>query len=98
METSYKQPESCSSDGIENHAFDKTEKSEFVTTNRYDAKHETELSFDRHCIVQVLEENDHGWWKIQYNNKEGLAPACYLKPYYEPIKSICQNMRENKMI
>merc|ERR1712110_231470 len=82
--------------GIVNDGFDNLENTEFVTTHRYEAKDETELSFDRHCIVRVLKEHDNGWWKIKYNNQEGLAPVCYLKPYDEPIKSICQNMRENK--
>ena len=65
---------------------------------RYDAKDDTEVSFDRHCIVTVIEESDHGWWKVRYNQKVGLAPACFLKPYTDPMISIGHTMQQSHMM
>ena len=40
-----------------------------------------------------ISNQDHGWWLVSYNDKEGLAPACFLEPYTDPMKTIGANVR-----
>ncbi|XP_061904699.1 SH3 and PX domain-containing protein 2B isoform X3 [Entelurus aequoreus] len=45
----------------------------------YSARDEDEINLERGMIVEVMQKNLEGWWKIRYQGREGWAPASYLK-------------------
>ncbi|XP_068186860.1 SH3 and PX domain-containing protein 2B isoform X2 [Antennarius striatus] len=45
----------------------------------YSARDEDEIDLERGMIVEVIQKNLEGWWKIRYHGREGWAPASYLK-------------------
>ncbi|XP_070699991.1 SH3 and PX domain-containing protein 2B isoform X1 [Pempheris klunzingeri] len=45
----------------------------------YSARDQDEIDLERGMIVEVIQKNLEGWWKIRYQGREGWAPASYLK-------------------
>ncbi|KAG8519483.1 SH3 and PX domain-containing protein 2B [Galemys pyrenaicus] len=45
----------------------------------YTARDQDEINLERGAMVEVIQKNLEGWWKIRYQGKEGWAPASYLK-------------------
>ncbi|XP_069507480.1 SH3 and PX domain-containing protein 2B isoform X2 [Ambystoma mexicanum] len=45
----------------------------------YAARDPDEISLEKGAVVEVLQKNLEGWWKIRYQDQEGWAPASYLK-------------------
>ncbi|XP_047192906.1 SH3 and PX domain-containing protein 2B isoform X2 [Scophthalmus maximus] len=45
----------------------------------YSARDQDEIDLERGMIVEVIQRNLEGWWKIRYQGREGWAPASYLK-------------------
>ncbi|KAJ4930050.1 hypothetical protein JOQ06_019065 [Pogonophryne albipinna] len=45
----------------------------------YSARDQDEIDLERGMIVEVIQKNLEGWWKIRYQGLEGWAPASYLK-------------------
>ncbi|XP_029703774.1 SH3 and PX domain-containing protein 2B isoform X2 [Takifugu rubripes] len=45
----------------------------------YSARDEDEIDLERGMIVEVIQKNLEGWWKIRSHGREGWAPASYLK-------------------
>ncbi|KAM5169913.1 SH3 and PX domain-containing protein 2B [Mantella aurantiaca] len=45
----------------------------------YIARDQDEITLDKGVVVEVIQKNLEGWWKIRYNGAEGWAPASYLK-------------------
>ncbi|CAL9685402.1 unnamed protein product [Knipowitschia caucasica] len=45
----------------------------------YSARDQDEIDLERGMVVEVVQKNLEGWWKIKYQGKEGWAPASYLK-------------------
>ncbi|XP_076606434.1 SH3 and PX domain-containing protein 2B isoform X3 [Chaetodon auriga] len=45
----------------------------------YSARDEDEIDLERGMVVEVIQKNLEGWWKIRYQGREGWAPASYLK-------------------
>ncbi|XP_054481551.1 SH3 and PX domain-containing protein 2B [Anoplopoma fimbria] len=45
----------------------------------YSARDQDEIDLERGMIVEVIQRNLEGWWKIRYQGLEGWAPASYLK-------------------
>ncbi|XP_028322843.1 SH3 and PX domain-containing protein 2B isoform X2 [Gouania willdenowi] len=45
----------------------------------YAARDQDEIDLERGMIVEVIQRNLEGWWKIRYQGREGWAPASYLK-------------------
>ncbi|XP_040006619.1 SH3 and PX domain-containing protein 2B isoform X3 [Xiphias gladius] len=45
----------------------------------YSARDQDEIDLERGMIVEVIQKNLEGWWKIRYQDCEGWAPASYLK-------------------
>ncbi|KAM9313104.1 SH3 and PX domain-containing protein 2B [Gastrophryne carolinensis] len=45
----------------------------------YAARDQDEITLDKGAIVEVIQKNLEGWWKIRYKGAEGWAPASYLK-------------------
>ncbi|XP_061595407.1 SH3 and PX domain-containing protein 2B isoform X1 [Cololabis saira] len=55
----------------------------------YAARDQDEIDLERGMIVEVIQKNLEGWWKIRYQGREGWAPASYLK------KSDIQSQRQS---
>ncbi|XP_072923764.1 SH3 and PX domain-containing protein 2B isoform X1 [Hemitrygon akajei] len=51
----------------------------FVVVYPYSARDNDEIDLERGAVVEVIQKNLEGWWKIRYQNREGWAPASYLK-------------------
>lgn len=51
----------------------------YVTSKKYVAVEDDELSFDIGVNLQIVEKNFDGWWKASYLGREGWVPAMYLK-------------------
>ncbi|XP_029028763.1 SH3 and PX domain-containing protein 2B isoform X2 [Betta splendens] len=45
----------------------------------YLARDQDEIDLERGMIVEVIQKNLEGWWKIRSQGREGWAPASYLK-------------------
>ncbi|XP_035194239.1 SH3 and PX domain-containing protein 2B isoform X1 [Oxyura jamaicensis] len=45
----------------------------------YTARDQDEMNLDKGAVVEVIQKNLEGWWKIRYQGQEGWAPASYLK-------------------
>ncbi|XP_053154979.1 SH3 and PX domain-containing protein 2B isoform X2 [Hemicordylus capensis] len=45
----------------------------------YAARDQDEINLDKGAVVEVMQKNLEGWWKIRYQGQEGWAPASYLK-------------------
>ncbi|KAM4676400.1 SH3 and PX domain-containing protein 2B isoform 2-T2 [Discoglossus pictus] len=45
----------------------------------YTARDQDEITLEKGAIVEVIQKNLEGWWKIRYKGAEGWAPASYLK-------------------
>ncbi|XP_056291485.1 SH3 and PX domain-containing protein 2A-like isoform X1 [Pseudoliparis swirei] len=51
----------------------------YVTVQPYASEGKDEIAFEKGVTVEVLQKNLEGWWFIRYQDKEGWAPASYLK-------------------
>uniref|UniRef100_A0A3Q2NQX0 SH3 and PX domain-containing protein 2A n=1 Tax=Fundulus heteroclitus TaxID=8078 RepID=A0A3Q2NQX0_FUNHE len=51
----------------------------YITVQPYSSEGKDEIAFEKGVIVEVLQKNLEGWWFIRYQDKEGWAPASYLK-------------------
>ncbi|KAK0134649.1 SH3 and PX domain-containing protein 2B [Merluccius polli] len=45
----------------------------------YSARDQDEIDLEKGMVVEVIQKNLEGWWKIRYQGREGWAPASYLK-------------------
>ncbi|XP_056291486.1 SH3 and PX domain-containing protein 2A-like isoform X2 [Pseudoliparis swirei] len=55
------------------------EEEKYVTVQPYASEGKDEIAFEKGVTVEVLQKNLEGWWFIRYQDKEGWAPASYLK-------------------
>ncbi|XP_078600518.1 SH3 and PX domain-containing protein 2A-like [Branchiostoma floridae x Branchiostoma japonicum] len=53
--------------------------SAYITTHAYSPQMEDELQFDKGQRVEVIMKNLDGWWLVSIAEKQGFAPATYLK-------------------
>ncbi|XP_029927188.1 SH3 and PX domain-containing protein 2A-like isoform X1 [Myripristis murdjan] len=51
----------------------------YMTVQPYSSQGKDEIAFEKGVIVEVIQKNLEGWWFIRYQDKEGWAPASYLK-------------------
>ncbi|XP_026210830.1 SH3 and PX domain-containing protein 2A isoform X1 [Anabas testudineus] len=51
----------------------------YITVQPYSSQGKDEIAFEKGVIVEVIQKNLEGWWFIRYRDKEGWAPASYLK-------------------
>ncbi|XP_069548899.1 SH3 and PX domain-containing protein 2A-like isoform X1 [Brachyistius frenatus] len=51
----------------------------YVTVQPYAGQGKDEIAFEKGVIVEVIQKNLEGWWFIRHQDKEGWAPASYLK-------------------
>ncbi|XP_077586018.1 SH3 and PX domain-containing protein 2A-like isoform X2 [Stigmatopora nigra] len=61
------------------------EEEKYVTVQAYTSQGKDEIAFEKGAIVEVLQKNLEGWWFIRYQDKEGWAPASYLKKMKEEL-------------
>ncbi|XP_055968280.1 SH3 and PX domain-containing protein 2B [Sorex fumeus] len=55
------------------------EEEKYTVIYPYTARDQDEINLERGAVVEVIQKNLEGWWKIRYQGKEGWAPASYLK-------------------
>ncbi|XP_070696938.1 SH3 and PX domain-containing protein 2A-like isoform X2 [Pempheris klunzingeri] len=55
------------------------EEEKYVTVQPYTSQGKDEIAFEKGVVVEVIQKNLEGWWFIRYQDKEGWAPASYLK-------------------
>ncbi|XP_047412158.1 SH3 and PX domain-containing protein 2B isoform X2 [Sciurus carolinensis] len=55
------------------------EEEKYTVIYPYTARDQDEMNLERGAVVEVIQRNLEGWWKIRYQGKEGWAPASYLK-------------------
>uniref|UniRef100_A0A8D2D0E0 SH3 and PX domain-containing protein 2B n=1 Tax=Sciurus vulgaris TaxID=55149 RepID=A0A8D2D0E0_SCIVU len=55
------------------------EEEKYTVIYPYTARDQDEMNLERGAMVEVIQRNLEGWWKIRYQGKEGWAPASYLK-------------------
>ncbi|XP_014447244.1 SH3 and PX domain-containing protein 2B [Tupaia chinensis] len=55
------------------------EEEKYTVIYPYTARDQDEMNLERGAVVEVIQKNLEGWWKIRFQGKEGWAPASYLK-------------------
>lgn len=55
------------------------EEEKYTVIYPYSARDQDEIDLERGMVVEVVQKNLEGWWKIRYQGREGWAPASYLK-------------------
>ncbi|KAM6997977.1 SH3 and PX domain-containing protein 2A-like isoform 1-T1 [Tautogolabrus adspersus] len=64
----------------------------YVTLQPYISQGKDEIAFEKGVIVEVIQKNLEGWWFIRYQDKEGWAPASYLKKMKEDFSPRKKNV------
>ncbi|XP_077402102.1 SH3 and PX domain-containing protein 2B isoform X2 [Vanacampus margaritifer] len=74
-------PATCleAQDDPDDFTFQGEEEEKYSVIYPYSARDEDEIDLERGMIVEVIQKNLEGWWKIRYEGREGWAPASYLK-------------------
>ncbi|KAK2921785.1 SH3 and PX domain-containing protein 2A-like isoform X2 [Channa argus] len=75
----YLNPHSGTRDDLELGASKVGEEEKYVTVQPYSSQGKDEIAFEKGVIVEVIQKNLEGWWFVRYQDKEGWAPASYLK-------------------
>ncbi|XP_063784146.1 SH3 and PX domain-containing protein 2B isoform X2 [Pseudophryne corroboree] len=65
--------------GQDDFTFQPEEEEKYSVIYPYAARDQDEITLDKGAIVEVIQKNLEGWWKIRYKGAEGWAPASYLK-------------------
>ncbi|XP_014374200.1 SH3 and PX domain-containing protein 2B [Alligator sinensis] len=75
-------PATCleAQDGVQDEfSMQPEEEEKYTVIYPYTARDQDEMNLDRGAVVEVIQKNLEGWWKIRYQGQEGWAPASYLK-------------------
>ncbi|XP_065500124.1 SH3 and PX domain-containing protein 2B isoform X2 [Caloenas nicobarica] len=75
-------PATCleAQDGVQDEfSMQPDEEEKYTVIYPYTARDQDEMNLDRGAVVEVIQKNLEGWWKIRYQGQEGWAPASYLK-------------------
>ncbi|XP_068133251.1 SH3 and PX domain-containing protein 2B isoform X2 [Hyperolius riggenbachi] len=65
--------------GQDDFAIQPEEEEKYSVIYPYTARDQDEITLDKGVVVEVIQKNLEGWWKIRYKGAEGWAPASYLK-------------------
>ncbi|XP_041738156.1 SH3 and PX domain-containing protein 2A-like [Coregonus clupeaformis] len=65
----------------------------YMTVQPYTSEGKDEIAFEKGVIVEVIQKNLEGWWFIRYQDKEGWAPASYLKKVKEDFSPRSSNKK-----
>uniref|UniRef100_UPI0037E84F8B SH3 and PX domain-containing protein 2A isoform X4 n=1 Tax=Semicossyphus pulcher TaxID=241346 RepID=UPI0037E84F8B len=68
------------------------EEEKYVTVQPYTSQGKDEIAFEKGVIVEVIQKNLEGWWFIRYQDKEGWAPASYLKKMKDDLSPRKKNV------
>lgn len=49
----------------------------------YGAENEDELSLEPGQIVEVIDEEEEGWWRGAVNGRQGVFPSNFVEPILE---------------
>lgn len=52
-------------------------------TFSYTAENEDELSLELSATIDILGEEEEGWWRGRCNGKEGVFPSNFVEPIEE---------------
>ncbi|XP_062976677.1 SH3 and PX domain-containing protein 2B isoform X2 [Elgaria multicarinata webbii] len=67
-------------DGIQDEfSMEPEEEEKYMVIYPYTARDQDEMNLDKGAVVEVIQKNLEGWWKIRFQGQEGWAPASYLK-------------------
>ncbi|XP_069628860.1 SH3 and PX domain-containing protein 2B isoform X2 [Haliaeetus albicilla] len=75
-------PATCleAQDGVQDEfSMQPDEEEKYTVIYPYTARDQDEMNLDKGAVVEVIQKNLEGWWKIRYQGQEGWAPASYLK-------------------
>ncbi|XP_075878186.1 SH3 and PX domain-containing protein 2B isoform X6 [Nelusetta ayraudi] len=74
-------PATCleAQDDPDDFSFPGDEEEKYSVVYPYSARDEDEMDLERGMVVEVVQKNLEGWWKIRSQGREGWAPASYLK-------------------
>ncbi|XP_048345819.1 SH3 and PX domain-containing protein 2B isoform X2 [Sphaerodactylus townsendi] len=75
-------PATCleAQDGVQDEfSIQPEEEEKYIVIYPYAARDQDEMNLDKGTVVEVIQKNLEGWWKIRYQGQEGWAPASYLK-------------------
>nr|XP_006138191.1 SH3 and PX domain-containing protein 2B isoform X6 [Pelodiscus sinensis]XP_006138192.1 SH3 and PX domain-containing protein 2B isoform X5 [Pelodiscus sinensis]XP_006138193.1 SH3 and PX domain-containing protein 2B isoform X4 [Pelodiscus sinensis] len=75
-------PATCleAQDGVQDEfSMQPEEEEKYTVIYPYTARDEDEMNLEKGAVVEVIQKNLEGWWKIRYQGQEGWAPASYLK-------------------
>uniref|UniRef100_A0A8D0G9G5 SH3 and PX domains 2B n=1 Tax=Sphenodon punctatus TaxID=8508 RepID=A0A8D0G9G5_SPHPU len=75
-------PATCleAQDGVQDEfSMQPEEEEKYTVIYPYTARDQDEMNLDKGAVVEVIQKNLEGWWKIRYQGQEGWAPASYLK-------------------
>ncbi|KAE8614703.1 hypothetical protein XENTR_v10008271 [Xenopus tropicalis] len=65
--------------GQDDFAIQPEEEEKYIVVYPYTARDQDEITLEKGYVVEVIQKNLEGWWKIRYKGSEGWAPASYLK-------------------
>ncbi|XP_010151884.1 PREDICTED: SH3 and PX domain-containing protein 2B, partial [Eurypyga helias] len=75
-------PATCleAQDGVQDEfSMQPDEEEKYTVIYPYTARDQDEMNLDKGAVVEVIQKNLEGWWKIRHQGQEGWAPASYLK-------------------
>ncbi|NXX22505.1 SPD2B protein, partial [Podargus strigoides] len=75
-------PATCleAQDGVQDEfSMQPDEEEKYTVIYPYTARDQDEMNLDKGAVVEVIQKNLEGWWKIRYQGQEGWAPASYLR-------------------
>ncbi|KFU92887.1 SH3 and PX domain-containing protein 2B [Chaetura pelagica] len=75
-------PATCleAQDGVQDEfSMQPDEAEKYTVIYPYTARDQDEMNLDKGAVVEVIQKNLEGWWKIRYQGQEGWAPASYLR-------------------
>ena len=58
-----------------------------VALYKYQKQNPDELSFEKGCIINVINKLDSDWWTGELNGQTGLFPSNYVAPLSSVIES-----------
>ncbi|XP_055781614.1 SH3 and PX domain-containing protein 2A-like isoform X2 [Salvelinus fontinalis] len=89
----YLNTHSNTQDDLELGASKSREEEKYMTVQPYTSEGKDEIAFEKGVIVEVIQKNLEGWWFIRYQDKEGWAPASYLKKVMEDFSPRSSNKK-----
>jgi len=58
-----------------------------IALYKYQKQNPDELSFEKGCVINVINKLDSDWWTGELNGQTGLFPSNYVAPLSSVIES-----------